>query len=376
MIIFLSVLGALLLFVAVYVLRGVYYIRKAKRLEAEVAELEAQTEVDQAEAARVVVARGFVPGEELNTELAAPPTADRTAAVAAVEAGDWAAGAAWIEAAGQNWDERWERIRALAEIAAEDDAWLLEWRAARPGDPVAAQVHADASVLVAWNVRGDKRASHTTQEQFRVFHQLLAKAQEAAHEAARLADPADPLPYMIEQPMAMGLGYSHERYEQLWAEITKRTTTSLGPYTGALQYWCAKWRGSHERAEAFALAAAAQGAPGQLLSMLPLYAYFEQEQHENDIDPDVWLKEPKIVAAVDAALADVAAAAPDDPRTVRVRHLLAWFLYWQDRYQEAEEQFRLIDGWIGHAPWTYSSDPKDRYLNVRDYTVRQVHGTD
>ncbi|MFJ4013030.1 hypothetical protein [Streptomyces sp. NPDC090026] len=367
MMIFLAVLGALLLFVVGYVLRGVYYLHKAKRLEAEVARLEAGTDV---------VARGFVPVDRLYTDAWAPVPAERTAAETAVRAGDWEAGAAWIEAAGQDWDERWERVRALAELAADDDAWLLRWQGARPADPIAAQVNADAAVLVAWNVRGSQGAKHTTQEQFRVFRQLLGKAQEAAHEAQRLADPADPLPYMIEQPMAMGLGYSHEQYERLWAEIMERAPKALGPHTGALQYWCAKWRGSHERAESFARAAAAKGEPGELLSMLPLYAYFEQEQHEDDIDPDVWLKEPHIVAAVDAALLDVDAADPDDRRVVRVRHLLAWFLHWQDRYPEALEQFRLIDGWIGHAPWTYSSDPKDQYRNVRDYTVRQVHGTD
>ncbi|MFD3802050.1 hypothetical protein ACFWSF_12570 [Streptomyces sp. NPDC058611] len=322
--------------------------------------------------AAAAVAAGFVPGDRLDTDHRAPVSADQTAAVDAAKAGDWESSAAWIEAAGKDWDERVRRVQVLSELAAQEDDWLLAWRKARPGDATAATVHADASVQVAWNVRGSLGARHTTQEQFRVFHQLIAKAQEAAHEAQRVADPADPVPYMVEQPIAMALGYSHERYRELWAEIVERDPKVLAAHVGALQYWCAKWRGSHEEALAFARASAAAGGPGDLLSLLPLYAYLEREMSEDDADPDVFYKQPEIVAAADAALADVAAVRPDDQRSGRLRHMLAWVLYWQDRYPEAVEQFRVIDGYIGATPWTYSSDSRGRYLQARDFSVRKA----
>ncbi|MFE9464569.1 hypothetical protein ACFYNW_13050 [Streptomyces virginiae] len=377
----LYILGAMLLFGAFKLLRGVYYIRKAKRLEAEVTAIEARTEALNAETAGIkserkaqqaaaVVALGFVPEAELDTDNARPVSPEQTAAVAAVKAGDWEAGAAYLDAAGQDWEERWQRLRPLSELAAEDDAWLLAWRRARPSDPSAALVNADTGVLVAWNVRGSARASHTTQEQFRIFRELLLKAQEQAREAQRLADPADPVPYMVEQSISQGLGYSHEEYRQLWSQIVERDPKNLSAHTSAMQYWSQKWRGSHELALAFAHECAAKAEPGELLSLLPLIAYVEQELHESDLKPETFFKEPEVLAAVESALADLAAADPDDWRSIRLRHMLAWFLFWQDRDAEAVEQFRHIDGYIGAMPWYYWSP--SRYVYARDWAVREV----
>lgn len=321
---------------------------------------------------RAAVEQGFVPADLLDTEHGAPVSDDQRAAVAATQAGDWEAGAAWLDGAGTDWDERARRVSVLSELAAVEDDWLLAWRAARPQDPAAALVHADASVQVAWNVRGSLSASQTTQEQFRVFHQLIGQAQEAAHEAQRVADPADPVPYMVETPIAMALRYPHEQFGELWAQITKRDPKVLWAHVGALQYWCRKWRGSHEEAREFARASAAAGAPGDLLTLLPLYAHLEQEMATQDADPDDYYKQPEIVALADAALADLAAARPDDRRAGRLRHMLAWVLYWQDRYPEAVEQFRAIDGHIGATPWNYAADSKARYLQARDYCVGRI----
>ncbi|MEU7551219.1 hypothetical protein AB0B01_02460 [Streptomyces sp. NPDC044571] len=338
---------------------------KAAATDAEKAEKKARE-------AAAVVALGFVAEADLDTENAQPVPPERTAAVAAVRAGDWAAGAAYVAAAGSDWEERWQRVRALAEVAAEDDAFLLAWRAEHPSDPTAALVDADAAVNVAWNVRGSQAGSRTTQEQFRLFRELLLRAQESAHAAQRLADPADPVPYMVEQPIAQGLGYPHEQYEELWAQITRRDPKILSAHTTALQYWCRKWRGSHELALAFARTSAAAGAPGELLSLLPLIAYFEQQTYEKDLKADVFLKEPEILAAVDAALADLAAASADDRRAVRLRHLLAWMLWMQDRDEEAVAQFRHIDGYVGALPWNYAASPRNRYVTARDWCVREV----
>ncbi|MDJ0385925.1 hypothetical protein [Streptomyces sp. G-G2] len=354
-----------------------YATQKAKRAapqppSAAQTQSAAEKAEKKARQAAAVVALGFVPEAALDTgNLAAPPP-ERLAAAAAVRAGDWQAGAAYVEAAGRDWEERWNRVRTLAEAAAEDDAWLLAWRAARPQDPTAALVTADTSVQVAWNVRGSQSGSRTTQEQFRLFHELLLKAQQDAYEAQRLADPADPVPYMAEQPIGQGLGYPHEQYQQLWAHIVTRAPKVLTAHTSAQQYWSQKWRGSHELALDFAYRAAASGAPGELLSLLPLIAYVEQELHEDGLKPETFFKEPEIAAAVDAALVDLAAADPADRRAVRLRHMLAWLLFWQDRDAEAVEQFRHIDGYIGAMPWYYSGAPKARYLHARDWSVREV----
>lgn len=321
--------------------------------------------------AAAVVALGYVAEADLDTENSQPVLPEDTAALAAVRAGDWEAGADFIEAAGRDWELRWHRVRVLAEAAAEDDAWLLAWQAGRPADPTAALVNADTAVMVAWNVRGSQAGSRTTQEQFRLFGELLLTAREAAHEAQRLADPADPVPYMVEQPMAQGLGYSHDEYRKLWAEVVSRDPKNLVAHTTAQQYWSQKWRGSHELAMAFAQEAAAGAGPGELLTLLPLIALVEQESWEKDLKPSVFFSEPAAVAAVDAALADLAAADPaDHRRAMRLRHILAWLLWWQDRDAEAVEQFRHIDGYVGALPWSYAGSPKTRYLAARDWAVR------
>ncbi|MBT2408047.1 MULTISPECIES: hypothetical protein [unclassified Streptomyces] len=377
----LAILGVLLLAGAVYVLRGVHHIRKAKRLTAEVAVLEAQTEASTARTAAIeadeetrqaaeVVALGFVPEADLDTVHPAPVPAERTAVLAALADGDWEVGAAYVKAAGRDWEERWQRVRVLADAAVEDDAWLLAWRSAKPSHVTGALVHAETAVRVAWKVRGGQSGSRTTQEQFRVFGELLRTAQKSAHEAQRLADPADPVPYMVEQHIGHGLGYSHERYETLWAQIVARDPKVLSAHTNALQYWCQKWRGSHELALAFARQSAAAGEPGELLSLLPLLAYFEEDTHEPELAAEVFYKDPEIVAAVDAAVQDLAAADADDPRAVRMRHMLAYLLFWQDRDAAAAEQFRHIDGYIGALPWTYAGSPKSRYVYARDWAVR------
>ncbi|MFK0254342.1 hypothetical protein [Streptomyces sp. NPDC090445] len=381
MMIGLAVLGVLLLAGALKLLRAMYYVRKARRLnarsdalEAEIAATQATTEAleeqTKAEQAAAVVALGFLPEADLDTEHARPVPPEETAALAAVRAGDWQAGAGWIDAAGTDWEERWDRVRTLSEAAAEDDAWLLAWQAARPGDPTAAVVEADTAVQVAWNVRGSQSGARTTQEQFRLFRELLLTAERTAHAAQKLADPADPVPYMVEQAIGMGLGYPHERYEELWAQITARAPRLLTAHTHCMQYWAAKWRGSHELALGFARKAADAAEPGELLSLLPLIAYFENEAWTKDLQAEDYYKEPEVRAAVDAALADLAAAAPGDRRAVRLRHMLAWMLFWQDRDAEAVEQFRLIDGYIGTIPWSYHSQPKRRYLYARDWAVR------
>ncbi|MET9695927.1 hypothetical protein ABZY31_03240 [Streptomyces sp. NPDC006529] len=365
MLIFLGVLGLALLAVAAYVLRGVHHIRKAGRLTAE-------AEAVGARAAELSVARGFLPGDRLDTGRAGPVPEEHGAVLAAVRSGDWRAGAAWVEAAGRDWEERYTRVYVLGDEAAQDDTWLRAWRAARPDDAAAAAVDADSALTVASNVRGALRASQTSREQFRVFHELQAKAQALVEEAQALADPADSTPYVLEQPIALGLSYPHERFRALSQEIVERDPKNLSAHVRALQYWCHKWHGSHAQALTYAKEAAALGGPGDLLSLLPLYAYFEHETHEADLDPDTYYKQPEIVAAATAALADLAAAAPGDRRAVRLRHMLAWVLYWQDRYPEAVEQFRHIDGYIGTAPWTYVSDPASRYLKARDYSVGRV----
>ncbi|WP_424211228.1 hypothetical protein ACN20G_03480 [Streptomyces sp. BI20] len=345
------------------------YVRET-RGHREAAAEEAAAEI----AAEGLAAAGFLPAEKLDTERGMPPRADEEAALEAVRAGDWEVGARWLAAAGMEPEERFQRASALAQLAAEDDAWLKAWQSARAGDADAALVEAQGLVRLAWRIRGAKRAQYTTREQFASFHAVLGRAQAATHLAQRMADPRDGVPYVVEQAIALGLSYSHERYETLWREITARCPRMTTAHFNAVQYWSKKWHGSHERAVAFARSTADGARAGELLAHLPLVAWFEQVTHE-DLDADEFFKRPEIVTAVDAALADIGVAQAQDPDSRALwwsRHIVTWVLYWQDRYPEALAQFRAVDGWIGEMPWSYQADPVETYTHMRGYCLARV----
>ncbi|MCZ9338231.1 hypothetical protein NGM37_10630, partial [Streptomyces sp. TRM76130] len=79
---------------------------------------------------------------------------------------------------GRDWDRRSMAVSFLGGLAAEDDTWLLAWEATRPDDPDAAVVRAASTVSVAGQLRGAKRAEHTTEEQFAGFHRMLRRSRD------------------------------------------------------------------------------------------------------------------------------------------------------------------------------------------------------
>ncbi|BCK68934.1 hypothetical protein Srufu_028870 [Streptomyces libani subsp. rufus] len=61
-----------------------------------------------------------------------------------------------------------------------------------------------------------------------------------------------------------------------------------------------------------------------------------------------------------------------------VRHLLVWFLVRAERYAEAMEQLRLVDGHVGAVPWSYGHSPAAEYAAYRALAIagwEQLGGT-
>jgi hypothetical protein len=329
--------------------------RKARALRAE-AKAKAPVNIDPAK-------YGLVPAAQLDDRFAGPdPEADAVAQAAL--AGDWRRAAAYLAGAGRDWDLRWYRLGILTHAAAEDDTWLKAWRTEYPGDPAAALVHADALVELAGKVRGAKLAKHTTAEQFEGFHRLLAEALPACQEAAWMA-PEDPCPWIAQISIALGLDWSHDDFRALWAEITARDPHHFGAHVSALQYWCAKWRGSHELMYAFAEQAAVAAPQGSLLPVLRLYGLMEHAFREPKAPV---YRQPFVQAAVDATLDAVEWAPAGHHRLPMVRHLLAEALFQTDRYAEAVEQFRAVGGYVGSPPWSYSANPVKAFVFARTNT--------
>lgn len=309
-------------------------------------------------------ALGLLPRDQQDKKSPGPDPEVETAALASAVAGDWKPAAELLRetAEARDWERRSAFAYTLGDKAAQDDAWLLAWEAARPDDPDAAVVRARSTVALAWDIRGGQRADDTTSEQFQGFHTILARSREEIARAAEL-NPEDPTPYITEIWTGLGLGYPHSEMDRLWAEITARAPHHYEAHFSALQYWCEKWRGSEELARTFAAEAAAKAPLGSLMTAFPLIAHYES-QYAKGVDSN------EMRAQVDAALADVAAADPAHPRLMEVRHLLAYYLALQGRHEAAVEQFRLVDGYIGALPWRYWSEPARKYTAMRDKAVR------
>jgi hypothetical protein len=308
---------------------------------------------------------GLVPKERLNTHRPAPaPELDRI--MAAAKNGDWRPGAAFLLATGKNWERRTSAVGNLASVAAQDDSWLRAWESARPGDPDAAVVRADATIKLAWALRGGARAGQTTTEQFDGFFHVLARADKDTMRAQAL-NPEDPTPYASEMWTAMGLGRPHEEIWRLLSSVTCRAPYHYAAHYSALQYWCAKRQGSRELALGFAEQTAAGAPRGSLLSVLRLLAWWE---HRAEDVTAADFRTPDLLAATDAVLADVAAAPPSHPHLAAVRHVLAYFLVRQGRGAAALEQFQAVDGYAGAFPWTRAADPAGLYLCFRDLAVQ------
>ncbi|MFJ3822618.1 hypothetical protein [Streptomyces nodosus] len=310
---------------------------------------------------------GLLPVERQNTDLAAPLPADWEAALSALRGEDWRPAADLLRSIGPDWERRSALVYLLGERAAEDDSWLLVWEKERPDDPDAAVVRARSTVILAWQIRGGKRARYTTQEQFEGFRRMLVRAREETARAAAL-NPDDPTPYIAEIWVALGLGYANSQMDKVWAEITSRAPHHYEAHFSALQYWCAKWRGSERLAGEFAERAAAGAPLGSLLTVLPLIAHFEHDESEdNAVD-----RTPEMLARVDAGLADAAAADPTHPRLPELRHMLAYYLSLQDRDEAALEQFKLVDGHVNALPWRYRNDRAAYYCQIRDSSTAAV----
>ncbi|MFE5484118.1 hypothetical protein [Streptomyces sp. NPDC056527] len=266
----------------------------------------------------------------------------------------------------------WERRSLYAEALGRAGGWLWPlwvraWERARPGDPDAALVRARAQVHHAWRWRGGRYASATAAWRFRRFHNALFTARENLHNAAVL-NPDDPTPHAAEIWPALGLGYTDDMMRELWDEIVKRAPHHFEAHYNALQYWSGKWRGSHEKAQAFAEEAADEAPAGTLLAALPLFAWYETYLARENTQA---IDSPRVRALVDAALVDLEAAA-GHPAAPRVQHMVAYCLTKQGRHREALRHFRAVDGWVEALPWRYQNYQRLAYRGVRTAAARGV----
>ncbi|MCC3770934.1 hypothetical protein [Streptomyces sp. UNOC14_S4] len=312
-----------------------------------------------------VGAYGFVPAEQLDVRLPGPDPELLTAVEEARRTQDWKPAAellARTDAATQS-ELRWQRVQTLAGAAAQELAespgtggmWLRHWRVVAPKDAGGAAVQAEFLVQQALR-------DPSSQD----YRMILEEARTVCGEAALLA-PGDPVPYIVRLGVERGLGASEAEFQSVWETVTSRAPHHMGAHLAALRYWSAKWHGSQEQADRFAQRAAASAPSGSLLPALPLFAVHD---HLPDVVLSRDLYRGAVVSnAIEAARYAVAGAPSDHPVLPHVRHLLVWFLVQAERYPEAMDQLRAVDGHIGAVPWTYEQDPVAAYASFRALAV-------
>lgn len=314
---------------------------------------------------------GFVAPERLDVRLPGP---DRELAHALEEirsTQDWEPAARLLALTGDDWELRWQRVQTLAGAAAveqvrdprEGGRWLRAWRLESPKDAGGAVVHAEFLVRQARQTQAGAGS-----DEYRI---ILEEARSVCESAALLA-PGDPTPYVVRLAVETGLGCRPADFEELWGTVTRRAPHHMGAHLSALNYWCEKWHGSKELAEEFTHRAASAAPEKSLLPALPLFAVFE---HLPELNVVRGLFQGAVVGrAIEGALFAARTAPADHPVMPHVRHLLVWFLVRAERYAEAMEQLRHVDGHVGAVPWSYGPDPVAAYSAYRTLAVAGWEG--
>ncbi|UQX02695.1 hypothetical protein [Streptomyces sp. RerS4] len=309
---------------------------------------------------------GFIREEELDIRLPGPDQDFLDALGNVQRSGRWQAASALLAGTPKEGELRWQRVQcfggaAALELVRQPGAgaqWLKAWRLEAEKDPGGAQVHAELLVQQAWRASG---GVGTTDHRI-----IVEEALEACRKAALLA-PGDPVPFITELAIARALHYPEAEFDVLWAKVMDLAPDHMGAHLAALQYWCEKWHGSREQADAFAHAAAARAPRGSLLAALPLFAVHEHLPEVNFVS-SFWQSEV-VTRAVEGALYAVHQARPDDPMLAHVRHMLLAFLVNMERWAEAMEQVRFVDGYVGALPWSAGAEPAAAYAVYRALAV-------
>ncbi|HEX5566269.1 MAG TPA: hypothetical protein VFY14_04930 [Streptomyces sp.] len=341
---------------------------------------------------------GLVPPDRLDVRLPGPDRELIEALEEVQRTQDWQPAARLLALTGDDWELRWQRVQSLAGAAAVelarsrtapapgpdvparpsgpsltkgaaeaaagspagrarqgDGRWLRDWRSSSPREAGGAQVYAQ---FLVWQALGDTGSADR-----RI---ILEEARTIAREAARLA-PADPVPHIVELFAARALGVRRAEFEALWEEVRRRAPHHMGAHLVALPYWSARNQGSKEDAYAFAQGAAGSAPQGSLLPALPLFAVYDHLPEANMVRG---LYQSAVVEqAIAGAQYALHHAPAGHPVAPHVRHLLLCFLVRAERYAEAMEQVRAVDGYVGAVPWVDGGDPAAEYAAYRALAV-------
>lgn len=127
----------------------------------------------------------------------------------------------------------------------------LKWVAAHPNSPAGHLVYAEFLMSRAWMYRGNGWGYQVRSEDWKPFHESMAKARQYLNKHKAVAS-RDPHWYDMMIRVATAQGWETQDFNALVAEATSRYPYFYQLYFSAMNYLTPKWHGSREEVEKFA----------------------------------------------------------------------------------------------------------------------------
>jgi hypothetical protein len=280
--------------------------------------------------------------------------------------GDWPAMAAILGPVRARGDE--ERLTWLVDgVETVGEGWLLPLADRYPEDALAQLVAGSRQVAWAWEARSSARASRVTQEQFKLFHERLTRAEDLLYAAVEL-DPALAAPWCQLLMTARGLEHGPDVARRRFEAGTARDPFHVGIHSQMLQQLCAKWGGSHEEMHAFARDSMLKAPAGSAMGLLVAIAHLENWLDLPREEDAAYLRRPEVLESLRGAAArsvDHPAFAPTSTPYPALNAFAMAFLLAGDR-AAARRMFERIGDQVTKTPWQYMGDPGAVFAVARD----------
>jgi hypothetical protein len=285
----------------------------------------------------------------------------------ALAAGDWPTASGILERAGGPDD-----LAAFVDVARSVpgcEAWLP--------DVIRADLQSTLPLLLygarvtgwAWDARTGALAEYVSQDQFQVFWERLAIAEDSLQGVVR-REPHNATAWYELVIVARGLELGTDEARRRFDEVVARHPEHIRAHQQMLQQLCLKWGGSHEAMHAFARNAMLGAPEGSPLGHLVAIAHLEHWLYlTRDKPANRYLRSRDVLAS----LHEAANRSVRHPGYRRQRDWPSFhnifamaFALAGDRHAAAE-QFDIIGDLVTEWPWEYlDRDPGRKFRELRD----------
>lgn len=131
---------------------------------------------------------------------------------------------------------------------------IAEWKTQKPDSTGAAITEAIYWNRYAWAARGEGTAGTVTPEGWELFRERLERGRQVLEQSRSYAS-NNPLWYDQYLEVALGQGWSQEKYQELFDEAIELQPYYYDHYFSMTRYLTPRWHGSYEELEQFARAA-------------------------------------------------------------------------------------------------------------------------